>query len=130
MKKIYTFGFAMVATILIFSCSTTLTEDEYYTNAKQAYTKNNFQEALKNFNLLVSNYPDGNKCAEAYFMLGFINANDIKNLSEAEKYYKAFIEKFPNHDLTDDAQYELENLGKDINDLPMFKNLGADSTES
>lgn len=130
MKKIYTYSLAMLIVIILFSCSSTLTEDLYYTNATQAYAKNNYQDAIKNFDLLVKNYPNGKRSAEASFMLGFINANDLENYTDAEKYYKSFIQKFPNHDLADDAQYELENLGKDINELPMFKELGADSTDS
>ena len=56
-----------------------------------------------------------------------INANDLKNFEEAGKFYKKFIDKYPDHDLADDAQYELNNLGKDINELPMFQNIAQDS---
>jgi outer membrane protein assembly factor BamD (BamD/ComL family) len=62
-------------------------------------------------------------------MLGFINANDLKDYETAEKHYKKFLEVYPDHELSDDAQYEIETLGKDINDLPIFQNLGADSLE-
>lgn len=34
---------------------------------------------------------------------------DYKN---AEKYYKLFLEKYPNNDFTDDAEISLKNLGK------------------
>jgi len=117
------------ALLILFACSSTLTEEEYYNAAKENYSKENYAVAVENFKNLVKYYPEGKRGAEALFMLGFINANDVKDLKEAEKYYKEFIAKYPKHDLTDDAQYELQTLGKDINDLPFFKNLGADSTE-
>ena len=63
-------------------------------------------------------------------MLGFIYANSLENLEEAKKYYSLFIEKYPNHDLADDAQYELNNLGKDINELPFFKGMEAEEKGS
>ena len=63
------------------------------------------------------------------FMLGFINANDLKDLEKAEKHYKAFLEKYPNHDLSDDAEYEIKTLGKDINELPIFEQMATDSLQ-
>lgn len=113
--------------LLVAACSTKLSEEEYYKNAQENYTSKKFDLAVENFKGIVNNYPEGQHNAEAMFMLGFINANDIVNLEEAKKYYTMFIEKYPQHDLADDAQYELDNLGKDINDLPIFKD-AVDST--
>lgn len=113
--------------LMVFSCSKTLNEEEYYNAAKEAYTKENFKLAIDNFKNIVTHYPQGKRAAEASFMLGFINANDIKDYDAAKKYYEDFIKKYPKHELADDAQYELETLGKDINDLPIFKKLNGDS---
>jgi len=122
---IFAFGIWMIS-----ACGTKLTEAEYYTAAKEAYTNAKFDEALKNFTKLVDYYPDGKHAAEACFMLGFINANDLKNYDEARKHYNAFIEKFPDNDLTDDAQFELKTMGKDINELNIFPvNAAADSSK-
>jgi len=129
MKLLQTFTLGMLLLIMVFSCSKTLSEEEYYNAAKEAYTKEKFQDAVVNFNKLVENYPDGERAAESSFMLGFINANDIKNFEEAKKYYEKFIKTYPDHELADDAQYELDTLGKDINELPIFKQLNADSTQ-
>ena len=120
MKLLQTFTLGMLLLIMIFSCSKTLSEEEYYNAAKEAYTKEKFQDAVVNFNKLVENYPDGERAAESSFMLGFINSNYIKNFEEAKKYYEKFIKTYPDHELADDAQYELDTLGKDINELPIF----------
>lgn len=122
--------FALIGTlflIMMASCSKTLSEEEYYDAAKEAYTKENFKLAVDNFLNIIKHYPQGKRAAEANFMLGFINANDLKNFDEAKKYYEEFIAKYPDHELADDAQYELKTLGKDINDLPIFKKLNGDS---
>ncbi len=129
MKLLSRILIGMLALITLFACSKTLTEEEYYEAAKEAYTKENFEPAIANFKNIIQHYPQGKRAAEASFMLGFINANDVKNLDEAKKYYEAFIAKYPDHELADDAQYELQNLGKDINDLPIFKQLNADTLE-
>lgn len=119
---------SFLAAVILFACSAKLTEEEYYKKAQDAYGNQNFAEAVENFKGLVDNYPESTHQAEALFLLGFINANDIKNLDEAKKYYETFLEKFPNHDLADDAEYELKTLGKDINDLPIFQNANNDTT--
>ena len=107
---------------LFFSCSKKKEEVEYFKLAKEQYSKEEFTEAVKNFKSLIEYYPEGKHAAESTFMIGFIYANSIKNFDEAKIYYTTFIEKYPDHDLADDAKYELETLGQDINDLPIFKN--------
>ena len=127
MQVMKTVLISFVLMLMVFSCSKTLSEEEYYNAAKDAYTKENFKLAIDNFNNIVTHYPQGTRAAEASFMLGFINANDVKDYDAAKKYYEDFIKKYPKHELADDAQYELETLGKDINDLPIFKKLSGDS---
>ena len=56
-------------------------------------------------------------------MVGYINANHLKDLDGAKEYYNSFISKFTDHDLADEAKYELENLGKPVEELPF---LGGD----
>ncbi len=115
--------------VAIFACSSKLPEEKYYEKAKDAYTKNNFNQAVQNFKDIVTYYPEGKRAPEALFMLGFINANDLKKYDEAKKYYTEFIKKYPKHELADDAQYEIQNLGKDVNDLPIFKHTDKDSVQ-
>ena len=118
---------ALMLIFFIAACSTKLSEEDYYSKAQENYASQKFGLAIENFTGITENYPDGKHHAEALFMLGFINANDVKNFEEAGKYYSAFVDKYPKHELADDAQYELENLGKDINDLPIFKDAVSDS---
>ena len=126
--KLQHIGLLVISIALVFSaCSKKLTEEEYYNAAKNAYTEENYAEALVQFKNLIKNYPDGKRAAEASFMLGFINANDLKDYDAAKKYYEAFIEKYPDNELKDDAEYELKTLGKDINELPIFKDIAGDS---
>ena len=114
-------------TTILFACSTKLAEEEYYKTAKTSYSNGEIEIAIQNFKGIVDNYPEGERHAEGLFMLGFINANDIKDFDGAKKYYSSLVEKYPEHDLADDANYELQNLGKDINDLPIFQDAEEDS---
>ena len=127
MKSVSLVLITILATLCIIGCTNKLAEDEYYKLATEAFNKQKYQTAILNFKNIVEYYPDGKRSSEALFMLGYINANNTKNFKEAEKYYKQFIEKYPNNELTDDAQYELKHLGKDINELPIFQDLPKDS---
>lgn len=120
---------ALMLFFFIAACSSKLSEEEYYSKAQENYANQKFELAVENFKGIAENYAEGKRHAEALFMLGFINANDIKDFEEAKKYYSIFVETYPQHELADDAQYELDNLGKDINDLPIFQDATSDSTK-
>ncbi len=129
MRALKLFSILMLGSLLFLACSGKLSEEEYYQKAKDAYGKQNFSQAIDNFKKITQYYPKGKHAAESLFMLGFINANDLKKYDEAKKYYSEFIEKYPKHELADDAKYEIENLGKDINELPFFKQIASDSVK-
>lgn len=112
----------------ILSCTKELSEAEYYNTAKEKYASAKVDEAIKNFEQLITHYPQGKHRAEALFMLGYIYANDVKQYKEAEVYYQKFIDENPNHDLADDAAYELKMLGKSADEFPFVKKLNSDST--
>ncbi len=117
----------LVFSFLLLACSAKLSEEEYYNKAKEAYSKENYQQAVDYFKKILQYYPDGKRAPESLFMLGFINANDLKKYDQAKKYYQQFIDKYPNHELADDAQYEIKTMGKDLDELPFLHQTGADS---
>lgn len=71
-------------------------------------------EAYKKFYAL---FPESKQAPTMLFLQGFIYANDIKDLSEARGVYEAFLQKYPDHELARSARFELDNLGKDPNDI-------------
>ena len=120
------FGFALLmGLMLLFGCEDKKSDAEYFQEAYNQYNQEKYVEAIQNFKKIIEYYPKGENAPKATFMIGYINANNIKNLEEAKKYYEMFIQKYPNNDLVDDAKYELETLGQDINDLPIFKEVEA-----
>ena len=124
--------FLMIVTVLslLISCSQPKSEEEYFQLANEQYSKEAYADAIETFKILLEEYPNGSTAPKATFMLGFINANSLENLEEAKKYYTLFIEKYPDHDLADDAQYELNTLGQDVNDLPIFKDMKSEEQVS
>jgi len=125
MQKVL-YGFtALIMIILLSNCEEKKSEAEYFQEAYSQYNQEKYVEAIQNFKKIIEYYPEGENAPKATFMIGYINANNTKNLDEAKKYYEMFIDKYPKNDLVDDAKYELETLGQDINDLPIFKEVEA-----
>ncbi len=81
------------------------------------HNRRDFQRAVMTYQLLLEESPRSTHAAQSQFMVGYIYANEIKDLDRARQAYSAFQKKFPQHDLSDDVAFELEHLGKDINEL-------------
>jgi len=113
--------FLLVGVVFIVGCGKKMGEKEYFDVAYQFMGKEQWSESEKYFQKILDEYPEGEFSSKALFMVGFVNANYLKNYDKAQQYYSKFLQKYPDHDLADDAKYELENLGKDINDLPFLK---------
>ena len=113
----------LIFLLLIAACTDIKSEKEYFDLGYEKYNNEEYDEALTNFKNILKNYPESELASKATFMVGFINANHLNNLEEAKKYYEMFIKKYPNHELVDSAKYELETLGKNIEDLPIFKKI-------
>ena len=113
----------MAFLIFIIACSDKKSEKAYFDLGYENYNNEKYEEALNSFNSILEYYPEGEFASKAMFMAGFISANHLENLDEAKKYYEMFIKKYPEHELVDSAKYELETLGKDIEDLPIFKKI-------
>jgi len=66
---------------------------------------------------------------KAQFMVGYIYANpqfgDVQDLEKAKNSYEVFLKKYPNHELAPSVQFEMDNLGKDINEIPALKHIAS-----
>jgi len=128
MRKIFIWLVPFVLLIVALGCSKKMSEKEYYDLANQYMAQEKWQQAETYFEKILQEYPNGVFSSKATFMVGFINANYLKNYDKAREYYSLFLEKFPKHELADDAKYELEHLGKGMEDLPFLKDEKGDQS--
>jgi len=94
-----------------------VSEEELFILAQKYQSQGKDKEAVEALEKLVKEFPEDENRSTAVFMLGFIYANNLKEYDKAEKYYKMMLEEYPDHEFTDDAKFELDNLGKDIDSL-------------
>lgn len=73
--------------------------------------------AIKSFDIILSKYPDFEKASSALFLKAFIYEDQLGDLVSASRYYRLFIEKYPDSDFADDAEISLKYLGKTPEEL-------------
>ncbi len=82
-----------------------------------ARTVQRFDKAVELYDWLLTNYPETKEAESALFLSAFTYENDLVNISEAQQRYEQFLKKYPKSDFADDAQFLLDNLGKDDSEI-------------
>lgn len=109
-------------------CKRGPTQEELFERAKKAQEESNFTGAIEAYQQIVQLYPRSPQAPQCQFMVGYLFANHLKNMEMAKKAYETFIRNYPEHDLIKDAQWELDHLGKDVNEIEeLNRALGRDS---
>lgn len=81
--------------------------------AESSLSIRGFERALYLYDLLISRYPDTKESEQALFRTAFIYDNDLGEMEKAKETYEVFIKKHPNSEFADDAEFLLQNIGKD-----------------
>ncbi|MEE9162979.1 MAG: hypothetical protein V3U35_08425, partial [Candidatus Neomarinimicrobiota bacterium] len=54
-------------------------------------------------------------------MVGFVYANHLGDSSSARSAYLKFLENYPNHELIPSVRFELENMGRPVEDIDVLR---------
>lgn len=88
----------------------------------------NALKAVESLDQVTEKYGSSSQAPQALFLEGFIFENMLGNLSKAKELYSQFLMRYPEHNLADDAQSSLDNLGKTPEQLVHeFEAASADS---
>ena len=82
-----------------------------------------FTTAIQEYRKVIDNYGGSDQEPHALFMIGYIYANVINDNTSAEIEYKEFLKKFPRHELAPSVEFEIEFLGKSIDQIPALKHI-------
>ena len=112
----------LVPLILAFvtGCKKGPSPEDIFSQAKSLQEEQKYAEAVVKYEELVTMHPRNKLAAQSQFMVGFICANELNELEKAAEAYRAFLENYAatsDSGMVASAQWELENLGKDINDI-------------
>lgn len=70
-----------------------------------------FQKSIEYYQKVVDNFSSSLEAPLSLFMIGFIQANELKKYDLATATYNLFIKKYPEHQLVESAREELNNMG-------------------
>jgi len=88
--------------------------------------KNNlkdFPKSIGAYNEIIKDYANDPKTPNASFMIGYIYAKDLNDMEKAKDSYEKFIKTYPDHMLVPSAQWEIENLGKSLDEIPQLQSI-------
>jgi len=89
-------------------------EDEaYFKQAKLFITTKNYERAVKNYQKIISLYPEGILIDDAYYDLAELYNNQLKNTEKAKEYYQKVIFDFPSSIYLVDARKKFRKLRGD-----------------
>lgn len=124
------------APVLVFNgCSKTEKVDavaELFKEAQEMQQAQKYEDAVRIYRKIIRDHPDSDKCPNSQFMIGYIYANHINDYEQAKIELERFLEKYEatsDSGLVVGAKFELQWLGKSIEEIPVLANLNEkDST--
>jgi TolA-binding protein len=75
------------------------------------------QLAVDTYKKYVGRYPDNPKTPLAMFLIGYLYNNELHNLDSASAAYRRYLAKYPNDQYAQSAQFELNTLGKPLEEI-------------
>lgn len=95
---------AIVGMILLLSCGQKLPSDtELFAQAREHEGKQEYNDALKNYELIIDNYAESPIRYKAIFMKGLILQENLKDNKRAVEAFDELLAEYPDCDLADDA---------------------------
>src|SRR3989339_883318 len=117
-KGLRTLSILGIAIVLLLSaCKSGPTQQELFEKATVAQERSDFAGAIEAYKEFVQRYPEAPDAPKCQFMIGYLYANHLDNDSSAKEAYQQFIKLYPDHVLIKDAQWELDHLGMDVNEI-------------
>ena len=106
----------------------TLSADYLFRAADISGHINKINEACELYNMVVTKFPKSFRTPYAVFMQAFLYETSLNDIDKAREKYNEFISKYPKHELWDDANQSLVNLGMPLEALVKQWEEKADSS--
>lgn len=97
-------SFIIGYSLFLFGCSK-MTEDELWQKVEQSRTGSNFDSTIQVCQMIVQEYPNGQKTPAALYMLGETYKDGKHDYHTAINYYQVFVKKYPDLNSTPLAMF-------------------------
>ncbi|HVP35391.1 MAG TPA: tetratricopeptide repeat protein [Terriglobales bacterium] len=88
-------------------------EREFFAYAQEIQDQKDAQLAIKIYEEILRYFPASANRDKASFLIGFVYSEQLKDYPKAKEAFEKFLKDYPQSDLRDDAEYMLNNLGKE-----------------
>jgi parvulin-like peptidyl-prolyl isomerase len=105
---------------------TTRTPEELWNLAQNS---SDSWQRLRHYEEIVQRYPDSDHAAKAMFMIGFVNAEELKDFRAADRAFTRVLNEYPDSEVAESAKYMLETMNKAAPQLEDQQDEGGDDTE-
>ena len=89
-----------------------------------------FEVCIEKYTYIADEYPSHADAPKARFMAGYTLANIMGEYDRARVEYEQFVRDYPEHPLVESVQFEIRNLGKELDQIEELKGImKSDSSE-
>jgi outer membrane protein assembly factor BamD (BamD/ComL family) len=102
-----------------------------FSQAQDLQQAEKYNDAIKTYKQIAREHDNSRLAANSQFMIGYIYANHLKDLEQAKIEFNRFLENYTetaDSGLVVGAKFELEYLGKNIEDIPVLSSVGEQDT--
>jgi tetratricopeptide (TPR) repeat protein len=102
--KVKIYPVIIASVLLLAACGADLPSDvELFNLAQEHEGRQEYNDALKNYDLIIEKYPDSELRYKALFMKGYILFENLKDNKRAVEAFDLLLAQYPDCDLADDA---------------------------
>ena len=89
----------------------------------KAQASTNTRLRLYNYNEIVDRYPQSEHASKALFMVGFVNAEELKNYRDAERAFLKVLRDYPDSEVAISAKWMMDNLNQPMPEFQSIEDL-------
>ncbi|MFC2150785.1 tetratricopeptide repeat protein [Calditrichota bacterium] len=96
--------------------------------AQELLKEQKYDAAIKVYRKIIRENPGSRLAGNAQFMIGFTYANSMNDLEQAKIEFNRFLDSYAavaESGLIAGAKFELENLGKNVEEIEVISKIGA-----
>ena len=88
-----------------------------------------FESSVARYTYIAEEYPSHPDAPKARFMAGYTLANILKDYEAAKTQYDKFMRDYPDHALAESVEFELRNLGKELDQIEELQGIMSNSSD-
>jgi len=102
---------------------------EMFAKAQEMQKSEKFNEAIQVYRKIVKKHPKTRQASNSQFMIGYISSNHLNDIEQAKIELNRFLSDYAeiaDSGLIAGAKFELEFMGKSIDEIPILSNLNEE----